>query len=127
MFGLSGVQIVLNSKLQSNWIQTGRTAIDSYKVRRIQFDGRTISKVSMLVGTSGQLQGLRVTDDQGQTFIDEVWYKGAFQHVGEWQTQVVPPGMEIIGIRANTKRWFNYIAKLSFLLWKPPLTEHRAV
>ena len=63
MFGLSGVQIVLKSKLQSNWIQTGRTTIDSYKVRRVQFDGRTISKVSMLVGTSGQLQGLRVTDD----------------------------------------------------------------
>ena len=27
--------------------------------------------------------------------------------------------MEIIGIRANTKRWFNYIANFSFLLWEP--------
>ena len=57
----------------------------------------------MLVGTNGQLQGLRMVDDKGITFIDEVWYKGANHHIGEWKTEIIPPGMEIIGIRANTK------------------------
>ena len=57
----------------------------------------------MLVGTSGQLQGLRMVDDKGITFIDEVWYKGANHYIGEWKTEIIPAGMEIIGIRANTK------------------------
>ena len=79
----------------------------------------------MLVGTSGQLQGLRMVDDKGITFIDELWYKGANHHIGEWKTEIIPAGMEIIGIRANTKQWFNYIAKLSFLLWEPTSAEYQ--
>ena len=44
------------------------------------------------------LQGLRMTDEDGNHVVDLTWY---YNQQGQWHTEDIPDGKDIIGIYCN--------------------------
>ena len=59
-------------------------------VQKIEIDTtRKIRSVSMFVRDNQYLHGLRLEDEEGKTFVDEVWYTSINN---KWVTYEIPKG-----------------------------------
>ena len=62
-----------------------------------------------------EIVGLRLSNIIGQKLAEKTWGSSA----GNWQIQQIPDGLEIIGVRCNTKADADHILRLGFMLWEP--------
>ena len=83
---------------------------------------KKIAKVSIWRENGGfaYLSKIRLIDEQGNYLIDYALR----DRPGQWITQDIPDGKEIIGLRCNLNKAgdapnSNCILKLGFLLWTP--------
>ena len=77
----------------------------------------TIRRISVKVIAGNTLRGLRLLDNEGRCIVDRVW-DTLYTDGGDWVTQEIPEGKEIIGVQCNATK-FGLIPRLGFFLWSP--------
>ena len=70
-------------------------------MKHIEIDpALTIRQISVKIAFNEEIRGLRLIDEGGQYIADETWCESS--DIGEWETKVMPKGLEIIGVRCRT-------------------------
>ena len=91
------------------------------QLKTCQFDPEIqIRKVSIKIWNKTLINGIRMTDDQGNHLVNLDWTAN-----GVWVEKEIPSGYEIIGLRANIQKNPKYIPKLALRLWKPRVTSNK--
>ena len=62
------------------------------------------------------LCAMRLIDEHGENLVDLEWQK---REDGEWITQDIPEGQEIIGLYMSKAGDPEWIQSLGFILWEP--------
>ena len=85
--------------LESKFHETEMAIADkeSATMKEVKIDPlKTISSVSVKVFNGFAINGLRFTDEEGENIVDL-----DFGSNGNWVTEQVPKGYEIVGMRTN--------------------------
>ena len=75
---------------------------------------RKIVKIMVYLKYGEMLTALKLIDSEGQSALIAEW---GLVESGEWVTQTIPEGKEIIGMYCRTE--YMTIEKLGFIVWTP--------
>ena len=106
--------------LESNFLETELAIADTEAatVKEIKIDpSKTICSVSVKLWNGYAINGLRMTDETGQNLVDL-----DFGANGNWMTEDIPNGYEIVGMKTNVLGCKDAIPRIEFVLWKPRIT-----